>query len=100
MKPTTLELMKNVLAADETIIPDHALSIINQLETRPTTRLTRPGSIDEAAKILGVHPVTVRRYAKQGLLTPIRITARNVHYDLNEVEQLAHTGLSQEQKDG
>jgi len=92
MKPTTLELIKNVLATDETITSEHARSIVNQLEAQAIVRAARPGTIDEAAKILGVHPVTVRRYAKQGLLTPIRITARNVHYDLNEVEQLAHTG--------
>ena len=92
MKPTTLELIKNVLAADETIPPEAAQTIIQELRTSSVIRKARPGTIKQAAEILQVHPVTVRRYAQAGLLTPIRITARKVRYDLNEVEELANRG--------
>jgi uncharacterized protein YfaA (DUF2138 family) len=92
MKPTTIELIKNVLAADETIPPDEANVIEKQLKASASGKKTRPGTIKEAAKILDVHPVTVRRYAQAGLLTPIRITSRKVRYDLNEVQKLAESG--------
>ena len=54
----------------------------------------RPGTIGQAAEILGAHPRTVQRYEQAGLLHAIRITPRRVRYDLNEVEQLATTGES------
>ncbi|VGO12625.1 hypothetical protein PDESU_01178 [Pontiella desulfatans] len=88
MKPATLELMETILATDDTLSPNDTRDIITYLKTRAV----HPGTIDQAAEILGVCPGTVRRYAKAGLLTPIRITARNVQYDLNEVERLANTG--------
>lgn len=52
----------------------------------------RPGTVRQAAGILGVHPRTVGRYERRGLLHAIRITQRKVRYDLNEVERLAERG--------
>ena len=54
----------------------------------------RPGTIREAATILGTCPRTVERYANRGLLHAIRITPRRVRYDLNEVEHLATAGAN------
>lgn len=53
----------------------------------------RPGTIKQAAEILGTCPRTVERYARRGLLTAIRITPRRVRYDLNAVERLAEQGV-------
>lgn len=92
MKQSTLELIKNVLSTDETILPDESNALLKTLQTASAGRKPRPGTIKQAAEVLGVHPVTVRRYAQAGLLTPIRITCRKVRYDLNEVEQLALSG--------
>ncbi len=94
MKPTTLELIKNVLSTDETILPEEADCFLKKLRESASGRKPRPGTIKQAAAILSVHPVTVRRYAQAGLLTPIRITCRKVRYDLNEVEELAMSGVS------
>ncbi len=52
----------------------------------------RPGTVKQAAAILGTHPRTVQRLASRGLLHPIRITARMVRWDLREVERLATRG--------
>lgn len=93
MKPSTLAIIETALASDETLPSEETRSILKKLRSASTEQKPRPGTIKDAAKILEVHPVTVRRYAKAGLLTPIRITARKVHYDLNEVEQLAQTGI-------
>jgi hypothetical protein len=55
---------------------------------------TRPGTIRQAAEILGAHPRTIQRYAKAGLLHAIRISPRRIRYDLLEVEKLATAGAS------
>lgn len=93
MKQTTIEIIQNVLAADETVMLEELQKIIQFLTMANTVKPPRPGTITEAAKILSVHEATIRRYAKAGLLTPIRITARKVYYDLNEVETLATSGV-------
>jgi hypothetical protein len=92
MKQTTYDLIKNVLSTDDTITPDDSRDILRQLQEAKTVPKPCPGTIKQAAEILGEHPVTIRRYAKCGLITPIRITSRKVRYDLNEVKELANTG--------
>lgn len=52
----------------------------------------RPGTVRQAAEILGAHPRTVQRYERAGLLHAIRISPRRVRYDLDEVERLATRG--------
>jgi hypothetical protein len=48
----------------------------------------RPGTIRQAAEIGGCNTRTIQRYADRELLHPIKITARRVRWDLNEVERL------------
>lgn len=95
MKQATFELIKNVLSTDETVLPNESNALLKTLKTASEGRNPRPGTIKQAADILDVHPVTVRRYAQAGLLTPIRITCRKVRYDLNEVKNLANSGMSE-----
>lgn len=95
MKQTTIELIKNVLSTDETVLPADAQKVLKQLTAGNEIKKPRPGTIKEAARILDVHPVTVRRYANVGLLNPIRISSRNVRYNLNEVEHLAQAGAKE-----
>ena len=99
MKQTTRELIKNVLSTDETVLPVDAKKVLKQLDAVNGMQKPRPGTIKEAARILDVHPVTVRRYAKAGILNPIRISSRKVRYNLNEVEQLAQVGIKEYPRD-
>jgi len=92
VKPTTDAIIESVLIADEEVTREERTAILAYIRSRGVIRKPRPGTIKQAAAILDVHPVTVRRYANAGLLTPIRITARKVRYDLNEVEDLALSG--------
>lgn len=54
----------------------------------------RPGTKRQAAEIGQCHPRTLDRYARAGLLHPIKISARRVRYDLNEVERLFTRGAA------
>jgi len=82
---TQAEVIEAVLQA-----PPERLAAIVKLargEDKP-----KPGTIRQAMDILECCDVTIRQYAKRGLLHPIRITPRKVRYDLNEVERLAQRG--------
>ena len=83
---TQAELIQAVLAAP----PERESEILAALRGNPTKR--RPGTVRQAAEILGCHPRTIKRYADTGLLHAIRITPRRVRYDLNQVQQLAENG--------
>lgn len=50
----------------------------------PQTLLTRL----EVAGILKLHPGSVKRYDKAGILHPLHITSRTVRYSASEVEAL------------
>ena len=56
------------------------------IELTPTTRLVKVG---QAAKILGIHPNTVRRWQKQGVLKAARVGLRgDRRFVRSEVEKL------------
>ncbi|MDF7826849.1 MerR family DNA-binding transcriptional regulator [Pontiellaceae bacterium B12227] len=95
MKQMTLDLITNVLSTDDTVSQDEFADILKQLKVVMRGKKPRPGTIKQAAELLDVQPITIRRYAKAGLLHPIRITARKIRYDLNEVEELATSGIRQ-----
>ena len=63
------------------------------LQAARGTEKPRPGTVRQAANILGAHPRTVARYARAGMLHTIRISPRRVRFDLNEVERLATRGI-------
>jgi len=47
----------------------------------------------QAASILDVSTVTLRKYAKKGLLKPIRYTARRIRWDRDEIELFKSQGV-------
>ncbi len=54
----------------------------------------RPGTVKQAAEILGCNPRTVQRYERRGQLKAIRVSSRMVRYDLRQVERLAEQGAA------
>jgi len=57
----------------------------------------RPGTVKQAAEILGCNPRTIQRYERAGMLRAIRVSCRMVRYDLREVEKLAEQGAVQKE---
>ncbi len=72
--------------------PDDRMEAILAVARGTANNKPRPGTVRQAAEILGSHPRTIQRYAKDGLLHPIRISPRKIRWDLNEVENLATNG--------
>ena len=46
----------------------------------------------EACAILGVNPVTLRRYEQRGIISAIRYTKRRIRWDKDDILELKYTG--------
>ena len=90
MKTETLTTIRGILAADPDTHEEQIAAILAACRQKQLRR--RLGTKRDAAEILGLHPESVKRYARRGLLHPITITARRVKYDLDECEKLANYG--------
>jgi len=92
MKRETLLCMGALLRADPTINPRRRDEILEVCRRDSHRRRRRTGTTRQAAEILGVHPKTVRSYAKQGKFSVIRHSGRRTRYDLDEVQAFADNG--------
>ena len=54
-------------------------------ENEPVKKKQKLLTRKEVAQMLGVHLETVKRYGRQGLLHPIRVTSRMVRYEEEDV---------------
>lgn len=70
--------------------PEQLEAAIKTLERKQEKR--RLGTARQAAALLETCPTTVKRYAKRGLLTAIKIGKRRLRFDLDEVQQLCDFG--------
>jgi hypothetical protein len=90
MTHETLTTLRAILGADTDTSPEQVEAVLSAASRKQTRR--RLGTKRDAAAILGLHPESIKRYARNGLLHPIKITARRVRYDLDECERLANYG--------
>jgi hypothetical protein len=91
MEATKLEGLKSYLRAVGAT-PDEARAIMGaatHADKRPTDKTI---TTTATAAILECHPKTVFRYARRGLLNPIRRSARCVRWRESEVQRLAFGG--------
>ena len=91
MKDLTKKLIRLVLDTDESVTEDLRLKILRTLSERPALP-PKLISRKDAAGILGLHPETVKRYTRRGLLRQINFTARKVRYDQDEIIRFANSG--------
>ena len=87
----TRQIIEAAINSDPTATPEERKRILNALND--TQKKVTPITTRRACEILGIHPVTLRRYAKQGKLTPIRYNARRIRWNLESVERFASEGV-------
>ena len=92
MRDETLAAIGMLLRADDSV-DDAKLKEVLSACRRKQRQHRKLITVGKAAELLGCHPMTVKRYAKKGLLSPIRFSARKVRYDLEEIEAFARDGL-------
>ncbi len=94
MNTETFTTLHTILKADSSVPDEQRDTILKACrQAAPRKRL---GTVREAAAILAVHPRTLQRWGRRGLLTPVRITPRRQRWDLDEVERLATEGVCNE----
>ena len=70
--------------------PTRKAAILRAATTAPVG--PRPGTVKQAAEILGTCTRTAERYARAGYFPRVHLSPRKVRYDLNAVERFAATG--------
>jgi len=92
MNKTTKEYIKLALASDPDVDGKLQRKVFSLLEGKTTCR--NLGTTNQACEILECHPVTVRRLEKRGHLQAIRLSARKIRWDLDEIQNFADYGIS------
>lgn len=94
MKREIEQSIQVLLQSDPTVSPEHRKHVLKACRTGPEPKKRRRvGTVKQAATILCVHPKTVHRWIRRGLIEPIHYTQRSVRVDLDEVEKLAACGV-------
>jgi len=88
-----LTCIRLLIESDASVTPEHRREILKVCSRDPSIKRRRLGTIRDAAELLGCCSRSVERYARQGLLTPIRYSPRKIHYDMDEVERLMEQGI-------
>ena len=90
--PLLLQIDAVLIANNAT--PEFRQTVRHAVSHPRTHKRRRVGTVKQAAQLFSppVNPRTVQRLAKAGLLDTIRISPRQVRYDLEQVERLATYG--------
>ncbi len=92
MLTNTKAIIEAAIGGDATLTPEQRDKIAEAINPEPKKK-PRLGTTKEAARILGVSTVTLRKYERLGLLHPVRYTRRRIRWDLNEIENFRDQGL-------
>ena len=87
---TDVEFLTTVLEAASD--PTRKAAILRAATAAPVG--PRPGTVKQAAAILGTCSRTAERYARAGCFPRVHLSARKIRYDLNAVERFAATGCA------
>jgi len=95
MNTETFTTLHTILKSDPSV-PDEQRDTILKACRQAAPRKKRLGTVRQAAEIFTppVHPRTIQRWSRRGLLTAIRITPRRIRFDLDQCEQLASEGVA------
>ena len=93
MKQETIDVVRSILAADETVSKDKLESVLRILRQTAAPPRHLIGA-RQAMAILGVSRPTLRGYVKQGFITQIGFSSRKVRFDEEEVRRFADNGVS------
>jgi len=95
MKDITLELIKNILAVDETVTNGKADDILFAC-TQEQSSDSKPRhliNVKEAMRILDVSRPTLTAYVKKGAITRIVLSPRRIRFDEENVRYFAEKGF-------
>ena len=91
MKPETVNVIRAILAADETVSKEQLESFIRHF--KQSTGADNAIDAKEAMRILGISRPTLRSYVKAGLISQIAYSPRKVMFDEDEIRHFALSGI-------
>ena len=92
MKAATLITIETILEADRSVPKakrEKVMDILLDRAPEPPPKKKKLINTRQAAEIIGVHPVTLRKLAQKGTIPVIRYSARKLRYDLDAIEAYA-----------
>lgn len=93
MRDEILQSIRALLQSDATVTREQQQGILKACRDPTSQPKKRVGTVRQAADLLQCHPKTVYRYVARGILRPIRMSARKVRFDLDQVDAFAANGL-------
>jgi len=93
MLPNTKTIIEAALGSDATISQDQKEKIKAVLNPQTSPSKRNLITTKKASEVLGVSTVTLRKYEKKGLLTPIRYSLRRIRWDRDEIETFRLEGV-------
>jgi len=91
MKTETINVVRSILTADETVTKDKLESVLRNLRQTTAQHRHLIGA-RQAMEILGVSRPTLRAYVKQGFISQIGFSSRKVRFDEEEIRLFADNG--------
>lgn len=91
MKTETINVIRSILTADETVTKDKLESVLRNLRQTTVQHRHLVGA-RQAMEILGVSRPTLRAYVKQGFISQIGFSSRKVRFDEDEIRRFADNG--------
>lgn len=93
MKASTLEVIGNVLSADDTVTAEQRDVILRSCRQNvPKRKLI---GAKAAMEILGISRPTLRSYVANGQLEQVNFSSRRVRFDEAAIQQLAYAGVQE-----
>ena len=94
MKQETIDVVRSILTADETVTKDKLESVLRNLRQTTAQHRHLIGA-RQAMELLGVSRPTLRSYMKQGFISQISFSSRKVRFDEEEIRIFAENGAPQ-----
>lgn len=88
------QAIKALADSDPTATADERKAVYAAVDSKINKPKVIPVTPQAAADLIGCHKATLRRWEKQGVLVPIRLTCRKIRYDRNDVERFLAEGCT------
>ena len=91
MKTETINVVRSILTADETVTKDKLESVVRNMRQTTAQHRHLIGA-RQAMEILDVSRPTLRAYVKQGFISQIGFSSRKIRFDEDEIRNFADNG--------
>ena len=92
MKHETIDVVRSILAADETVTKDKLESVLRNLRQTAAPHRHLIGARQAMAILGGISRPTLRSYVKNGYISQIAFSSRKIRFDENEIRNFADNG--------